>query len=211
MAIGELQNMRSGCSLVVSIILPDSARGVKVAQGGELRDARQNDPGTNRAEPAGPTLEIDWSVGRLDNHVQMTLELVPLATGRVSVAPLISIPNTPMGTRIIGELTAFDLEGDRLSAHQHGVAAADWATMSPDGTLITIDIRVTLETDDGALLFAPYAGRIDMSQSPTVVYSTPRFDTGDERYAWLSRIQAVGKGIFSDDFQSITYEFYELR
>lgn len=141
----------------------------------------------------------------------MPLELVPLANGRVTVAPLITIPNTPSGTRIVGELTAFDLEGDRLRAHQHGAAAADWATLSPDGTLVTIDIRATLETDDGALLFAQYSGRIDMSKSPTTVYSTPRFDTGDERYAWLSRIQAVGKGTFSEDLTSITYEFYELR
>ena len=84
------------------------------------------------------------AVGCLDDRVQMPLELVPLSNARVSVAPPISIPNTPLGTRIIGELTAFDLEGDRLHAHQHGAAAADWATLSPDGTLATIDVRPPL-------------------------------------------------------------------
>ena len=50
-----------------------------------------------------------------------------------------------------------------------------------------------------------------MSKSPIMVYSAPRFDTGDERYAWLSRMQVVGEGTFSEDLTSITYEFYELR
>ena len=141
----------------------------------------------------------------------MALELLPLATGRVSVRPIVWIPNTPLGTRLVGELSSFDIEGERLRAHMFGVAAADWPVVSPDAMVSTIDVRVTLETDDGALLYAQYGGRIDMAKTPVTVYSTPRFDTGDERYLWLSRIQVVGKGTFDDTLTSIEYEFYELR
>jgi hypothetical protein len=141
----------------------------------------------------------------------MALELLPLATGRVGVRPIVWIPNTPLGTRLVGELSSFDIEGERLRAHMFGVAAADWPVVSPDATVSTIDVRVTLETDDGALLYAQYGGRIDMAKTPVTVYSTPRFDTGDERYLWLSRIQVVGKGTFDDTLTSIEYEFYELR
>ncbi len=141
----------------------------------------------------------------------VSVELIPLATGRVGVRPLVWIPNTPLGTRVLGELSSFDLEGDRLRAHMFGVAAADWAVVSPDGTITTIDVRVTFETDDGALLYAAYSGRIDLSRTPVVVYSTPRFDTGDERYTWLSRLQVVGKGTFDEALTNIDYEFFEVR
>ena len=41
------------------------------------------------------------------------------------------------------------------------------------------------------------------------VYATPRFETGDERYRWLNRVQAVGKGVLHGS--TLTYELYELR
>ncbi len=44
---------------------------------------------------------------------------------------------------------------------------------------------------------------------PAVVYSAPLFETGDERYAWLNRIQAVVKGVISGT--RVTYDIYELR
>ncbi len=39
--------------------------------------------------------------------------------------------------------------------------------------------------------------------------TAPRFDTGDERYGWLNKIQAVANG--SLDGTTLTYEVYELR
>ena len=47
-------------------------------------------------------------------------------------------------------------------------------------------------------------------QFPMTIYVAPRFETGDERYAWLNRIQAVGKGILNQDL-SLEYEWYEVR
>jgi hypothetical protein len=41
------------------------------------------------------------------------------------------------------------------------------------------------------------------------VYTTPRFDTGDDRYRWLNRLQAVAKGSF--DGTTLAYDVYELR
>jgi hypothetical protein len=143
----------------------------------------------------------------------MSLELVPLAHAVVALAPPIIIPNTPLGTRIIVEVTAFDLDGERIRAHQRGAAGADWAIATPDGTLTTLDVRGTLETDDGALIFVHYTGRLDLSEGfgARPIYTAPLFDTGDERYAWLSRIQAVAKGTLSGDLSRIDYEIYELR
>ena len=43
------------------------------------------------------------------------------------------------------------------------------------------------------------------------IYATPLFDTGDERYQWLTLVQAVAKGTVSEDLTLLTYEIYELR
>lgn len=141
----------------------------------------------------------------------MALELVPLCTAVVTLAPPIMIPGTPSGTRIIGEVKAMEVTGERIRASLHGAAAADWLVVSPDGTLGTADVRVTWETVDGALVFARYNGRLDMTAFPPTVYVAPLFDTGDERYLWLTRIQAVAKGVFSADMSTLTYEMYEVR
>lgn len=105
----------------------------------------------------------------------------------------------------------FDIDGERLRARLHGGAAADWPVVSPDGALATVDVRVTLETHDGVLLYVQDGGRIDMTAQPVVAYTTPRFDTGDDRYAWLTRVQVVGKGILDVDLAGIDYLFYELQ
>ena len=58
-----------------------------------------------------------------------------------------------------------------------------------------------------------YQGKLDLSrgmQFPMTAYVAPRFETGDARYAWLNRIQAVGKGTLNEDL-SVDYEWYEVR
>ncbi len=92
-----------------------------------------------------------------------------------------------------------------------GSAAADWGTRGADGA-VQLDVRATLETDDGALIFVQYNGRWDYSDpaAPGPVFTTPRFETGDKRYAWLNKVQAVMKGR-SDGRSLIAYHLYELR
>jgi hypothetical protein len=71
---------------------------------------------------------------------------------------------------------------------------------------------MTMQTDDGATLLVTYRGRLLLDTGD--IYSAPLFETGDERYQWLNRIQAVGKGrIEADDdgAQTVVYEVFELR
>ena len=140
----------------------------------------------------------------------MPIELIPLTVATIQLADPIVLPNTPCGTRIIVETTSAVYEGERLSGKQKGVAAADWMTVGPEGTG-TLDVRGALETDDGALIFGFYRGRLDMMQplGEAPIYAAPLYETGDERYTWLNKIQAVAKGTL--DGQTLTYEIYELR
>jgi hypothetical protein len=97
---------------------------------------------------------------------------------------------------MVFEIAGVQVEGDRLNGEKLGAAAADWVTVGPEGTG-TLDIRETIRTDDGATISVQYQGKLDRSkgmQFPMTAYVASRFETSDERYAWLNRIQAVGKG-----------------
>jgi hypothetical protein len=137
----------------------------------------------------------------------MTIELVPLGTMVGHLRTQFTLKGTPVGTRLIYEVESGTISGERLNAKMVGQAAADWLVVGPDGTG-TLDVRMLIETDDGALVFMTYNGRVDLNNL-LHVYSTPRFETGDERYLWLNKIQAVGKGTL--DGQTLTYELCEVR
>lgn len=142
----------------------------------------------------------------------MAIELVPLCTIRAQLKPLIDVGAGPAGTRMIVEVASAEFKGDRLAGELLGTGAADWLVLSADGTA-TVDVRLTLRTDDGATVFVQYNGRLDVSKGlrfPITAYVAPRFETGDERYAWLNRIQAIGKGTLNEDL-SLDYEWYEAR
>ena len=114
--------------------------------------------------------------------------------------------------RVIAECRTFDVVGDRINGHLKGNAAADWLTLDGRGQG-TLDVRLLVETDDGALVFVSYRGRLDLSGGPGAApsYAAPLFDTGDERYMWINGIQAVAKGQLSDDGSTLVYEVYEVR
>src|SRR5665213_1334532 len=125
----------------------------------------------------------------------MSIELVPLCTMVVELADPLVLTNTPAGTRVIVEVKSFTVVGERLRATNKGTAGADWLTIGPEGTG-TLDVRATMETDDGALIYAYYQGRRDFSAGMDApLYTAPKFEAGDERYGWLNKIQAVAKGI----------------
>jgi hypothetical protein len=142
----------------------------------------------------------------------MEIGLVPLCTMHIVVKAPIEIGAGPAGTRRIIENVSAQIKGERLNAEQLGVAASDWLVVGPEGTGM-VDVRLAIQTDDGAAIYMKYNGRFNASpgsQDPATVYAAPTFETGDERYAWLNRVQAVGKGIIRPD-RTIDYEFYEVR
>jgi hypothetical protein len=133
----------------------------------------------------------------------MTLELIPLFTCTVSLAAPITVSSSLM----IGEVTGAIIDGERVKGTMKGNAAADWLRPSPDG-YGTLDVKITYETHDGAIIHATYSGRLQFDTM--TVYAAPLFHTGDERYAWINRIQGAAKGAFQPD-GTLIYEMYELR
>lgn len=141
----------------------------------------------------------------------MDIELVPLYRLVMKGGEQRLVPGGPLGTRLIVPITEGRLEGDRIRGKVLELTG-DWLTISDDG-VATLDVRALFETDDGALVYASYRGRTDVSNGPgsAPLYTAPLFETGDERYAWLNRIQAVAKGALSDGGSEITFDVYEVR
>jgi Protein of unknown function (DUF3237) len=133
------------------------------------------------------------------------LELVPLGHLTIALKAPIVLAGCPFGTRVIVEVDSARLEGDRVQGSMTGTANADWLTVGADGTG-ALDVRSLMETDDGALVFCHYTGRIDLAEQTS--WSTPLFETGDERYAWMNGRQFVAKG--KTDGTTLVYEVFEL-
>ena len=122
-------------------------------------------------------------------------------------APIAGAPQ-----RIDDTLTIFHsnegwVEGPRIKGHILP-PTADWLRAMPGGSL-KVDARMSIATDDGAQIFARYGGIIRIAPadfarmaegetlSPAEMYfvTAPTFQTAHESYAWLTRIQAIGKAV----------------
>ena len=138
------------------------------------------------------------------------MELIALCTFEATLDGLHLIGDGPAGARTVAEVSGGTMRGDRLNGSVKGSAAADWMLTSKDG-VATLDVRVVVEPDDGALIYVTYEGRADWSEGPGTqpIYIAPKFETSDERYAWLNAVQAVGKGQLGRG--TVTYEIAEVR
>jgi hypothetical protein len=131
----------------------------------------------------------------------------PLFTLSLNVeAPLTALGDTPHGGRVIARVRGGTFEGDRLSGTVHD-GGGDWLLMRADGVM-TLDVRITLETTDGALIYMTYRGmrhgpadvmeRLAKGEpvDPDAYYFrvAPSFETSDERYTWLNKMLAVATG-----------------
>ncbi|MEM8707364.1 MAG: DUF3237 domain-containing protein [Actinomycetota bacterium] len=138
------------------------------------------------------------------------MELVPLCTLEAALGNLHLVGDGPAGARTIAEVPEGTMSGERINGTVKGNAAADWMVTDKNG-IATLDVRVVVETDDGALIYITYSGRADWSEGPGTkpIYIAPKFETGDERYAWLNAVQAVGKGSLGGG--KVSYEIAEVR
>src|ERR1700694_1961071 len=96
----------------------------------------------------------------------------PLMRLRFTTAPTEEIGQTPHGMLSIFPITGGSFEGERLRGMVLG--GADWVTAAADGTR-ELDLRVTLETDDSALIPRTFTGVRDAANH--YFRTLPRFGT----------------------------------
>jgi len=131
------------------------------------------------------------------------------------------VGETPQGRRRIIDITGGSFRGERLSGRVLD-GGADWQLVRADG-VTDLDARYTLETADGALIYVRNHGyrhgpadvlkRLSAGEEvdPSLYYmrTTPLFETGDARYAWLNRLICVGTG--ARHKASVSLEVFEVR
>ena len=68
---------------------------------------------------------------------------------------------------------------------------ADWITQVAGHS--ALDVRITLETDDGAHIYMSYRGIVHSGENGLYWRVTPLFSTTSEEYDWINHIVCVGK------------------
>ena len=127
----------------------------------------------------------------------------------IDLNPRLNIGGGPFGQRILFGAAGGSFEGPRLRGEVLA-GGGDWALFRPDGAM-SLDVRLTLRTHDGALVQMSYGGRwitppelrAEMADparrhqvDPARYYfrTNPLFETGAQPYAWLNDIVCVGTG-----------------
>jgi hypothetical protein len=111
----------------------------------------------------------------------------------------VELGDTPQGRRRIVALTGGRAEGPNFRAQLLAIGGADWQIVRPSGSSVA-DIRYTLKTDGGALLYiqshgvrhgapdvlARLAAGEDVNPSEYTFRTTVTIETSDPGLAWLN-------------------------
>lgn len=134
------------------------------------------------------------------------MRLEALFRADILLAPVQELGDVPQGRRRIIPIVGGSFAGERLSGSVLP-GGADWQIVRVDG-VADLDARYTLETVDGALIYVRNRGyrhgpadvieRLARGEAvdPALYYmrTTPWFETGDPRYAWLNRLVCIATG-----------------
>ena len=97
-----------------------------------------------------------------------------LDTGHTSIAPV----------------TGGTFSGPRLAGAVRD-GGADWITQVSGHS--SLDVRITLDTDDGDIIYMTYTGVVHRADSGLYWRVRPIFQTASEKYDWLNHIVCIGK------------------
>jgi hypothetical protein len=137
------------------------------------------------------------------------------------------IGRTPWRWTRVSDIAGGRFQGERLTGEVLP-SGADWADQGEDrgGQAISrLDVRSVWRTDDGALIYVTYLGRVVIPSEVASAYldltrvealeasdyyfrTTPLFETADERYDWLNGVISVGIG--KRTRTGVDYKIYEI-
>jgi hypothetical protein len=124
------------------------------------------------------------------------------------------------GLRVNVYVTDGEVSGPKMRGRLRRVGG-DWLSLRPDGIGV-LDVRATLELEDGALIYTTYGGVADLGPDgyerflagnpPARVQLriTPRYYTGHSDYLWLNRLQCVGIGEVDMQQMRVSYDIYAV-
>lgn len=131
-----------------------------------------------------------------------------------------AIGPVPEGLRMTFYVKGGKFEGPKLRGKVKPVGA-DWFVLRPD-QVGQLDVRATLETDDGELIYVYYNGLIDFPEEVKSelargvlqpggefrILTNPVFRTSSQKYSWLNSTFAVGVGVTGENM--VSYSIYKI-
>jgi uncharacterized protein DUF3237 len=151
----------------------------------------------------------------------MSIELVYEFSYWASLKAPVDFGAGPLGVRNFFEVTGGQATGKRFTATAFG-GGGDWVVLGPDG-FGRVDVRLQFETDDGAQVYVRYRGLLELNEATLSGFgagtatdygdhyfrTTPVFETGDPRYAWLNQHVFIARGHLLEG-QRVEYEVYRV-
>lgn len=129
---------------------------------------------------------------------------------------------TPEGLKINFYVTGGEVTGPKIKGKVRPVGA-DWYTLRTDGVGV-LNVRATIETNDGALIYVTYRGVSDggedayerflkgePAEGGAPIHTAPVMTTSHPDYLWVNRIQCVGIGQSFPESNEVRYDVYAIR
>jgi hypothetical protein len=149
----------------------------------------------------------------------MSIELAHEFSFWAALKPPADLGAGPLGRRTFFEVTEGAATGQRFNATAFG-GGGDWVLVGPDN-YARLDVRMQFKTDDDALVYVQYFGLLEMNATVAQAIAggggttyedqyfrtTPRLETGDERYAWCNQSVFVARGHLLEG-PRVEYEVY---
>lgn len=150
------------------------------------------------------------------------LNLKKIATMTAYVDNVTTTGRMDLGVRQLYVIGHGKVSGDRINGKVLP-GGGDNLLVDPGG-LGHVDARLTWQTDDGAIIYVQYYGRVELNEDSAAAFQSgkgmelgdihfvtqPRFECGDPRYAWLNRTVAIAEGRVADG-SAIEYNIYECN
>jgi len=127
----------------------------------------------------------------------------------------------PDGLHITFYIESGEIRGPKINAKIRG-EGGDWMNVRRDGVGVA-DVRITYETDDGALLLSRYYGIFDLGPGgyeralrqeydpvPPLVLA-PQFLTSHPNWLWLNRLQCLAVGRVTMADLLVRFDLYAIR
>ena len=149
------------------------------------------------------------------------MDLVHEMTYHAMLTPPMPIGVGPFGDRMFFDVISGSVDGPRIQGEFRG-GGGDWLLLGADG-FGRLDVRAQIETSDGAFVYVQYYGVVEMNEKVQVAMgaaeatdfgdqyfrTSPRFETGDQRYSWLNQSLFVGEGRLYPGF-GVEYRVYRV-
>jgi len=114
-------------------------------------------------------------------------------------------PQLDAGHTSIAPVTGGTFGGPRLQGTVHN-GGADWITQVSGHS--SLDVRITLETDDSEIIFMSYTGVVRPGENGLYWRVRPIFQTASEKYDWINHVVCIGKS--KQIPGKVAYDIFEI-